>query len=289
MAATREAEALASVPPHPHLLSLVSFTEAADHSILALPLATGGDTLKYMQERGCVPLSEDSARPLFVQLVDAVSHMHKNGFVHRDIKCENILLAGPERRDIILGDFGFAGRWKAGERLTQAWGSHHYSSPEISARVPYEGPEVDVWSMGVVLYAWCSGRLPFGGATEEETSARIQQGMYSLPRQFSTELKTLISGMLHLNPAKRLTLDDVRAHPWVQQDGSDDAYFALRRRDSPAYEGVFFPAVPPVTTSALTSPPTTRARASSSAKRRMELPRGSVVKRTLFRDEVDEC
>jgi 5'-AMP-activated protein kinase catalytic alpha subunit len=134
--------------------------------------------------------------------------------VHRDIKCENILLTGTSRRTVLLADFGFAARYVKGKNaLSESYGSLYYSSPEIVEQVAYEGPEVDVWSMGVVLYSWASGRLPFGG-TKEEIAARIKSGSFMMQTSFSQQLRDLISRMLDVNPASRATIADIRKHEW---------------------------------------------------------------------------
>ena len=214
-ATEREAAVMALIPPHPNVLSAVDFQSEATHTVLAMPLATGGDTLKFMMERNCTPLAESEVRGLFSQLLDAVEHIHRNGIVHRDIKCENLLLTGARRRHLLLADFGFAAHFKPSQKLSESLGSLHYSAPEIVNQVAYDGTAVDVWSMGVVLFAWATGRLPFGGATEAETEARIRAGVFAVPHSLSPELAALIHGMLTVDPAKRLTVADIRNSPWM--------------------------------------------------------------------------
>lgn len=214
----REAAMMSIAPPHPNVLRLVDFQTETVYALLATPLATGGDTLKFMLNRRSVPLSEMEARGLFAQLVDGVDHLHRHGVVHRDIKCENLLLTGPRRRQLIIADFGFATRYKHGQLLTDIMGSLHYSAPEICKSVPYDGAAVDIWAMGVVLLAWCTGRLPFGGATEAEIQARICAGSYNVPGGCSRELAALVKGMLTVNAAKRFTMGDIRKSAWMRMD-----------------------------------------------------------------------
>ena len=116
--AKQEASALAVFDNH-HLLRLHAVIEdtVGRELYLVTEFAPGGDLLKLMQERDCKPLSEDDARRYFRQLVFALDHMHKRGWVHRDVKCENILLS--EKQDhIILGDFGFATQWSTNKYLS---------------------------------------------------------------------------------------------------------------------------------------------------------------------------
>lgn len=215
-----EAYIMRSMAPHPAVLPVLRFEESAESTMLVTPLATGGDTLKLMQARELLPLPAQHARDLFAQLVDALSHVHKNGFVHRDIKCENILLTGPLRRQVLLADFGFAARWSENSQLSEPWGSLHYSSPEIAANRSYKGPEVDVWSLGVVLYAWSTGRLPFGNCTEDEMRERIVAGSYALPASLGPDLADLIKRMLTREPEKRITLPEVMRHAWLTPNKS---------------------------------------------------------------------
>lgn len=127
---------MAAISPHENVLPLLSFKNADDYTLLATPLATGGDTLRLMQSRNLVPLPEADTRGLFVQLMHGIRHMHNAGIVHRDIKCENLLLTGPTRRALLIGDFGFATRYTPGTKaLKDAWGSLHYSAPEICTRM----------------------------------------------------------------------------------------------------------------------------------------------------------
>ena len=222
-----------AIPRHQNVLPLVSFLSTPDASFFALPLALGGDTLQLMQDRHCVPLPEADARLLFTQLVRAVEHLHNSGIVHRDIKCENLLLTGTDRRHLLLADFGFATRYIKGQRaLSATYGSLHYSSPEICGSLAYEGPEVDVWSMGVVLYAWCTGRLPFGGESEDEITARIRTASFPIPASFSAELAALMRCVLVLDPSKRITIADLWQQPWMTEHAPNPTAALPVRRTS---------------------------------------------------------
>ena len=115
---------------HPNVLRLASFVEDDRFSMTLLQLADG-DTLQMMQERKLSPLTEDEVRHLFSHLVSGLMHLHNAGVVHRDIKCENLLLTGPDRRTLLIADFGYATHWRSGELLTDNVGSLHYCAPEV--------------------------------------------------------------------------------------------------------------------------------------------------------------
>lgn len=223
---TREAECRANteaevrimerIPPHRNVLRLYSFASLPEAAIVVMQLATGGDTLKLMQERALRPLPEADARRLFRQLLAALQHLHNHGLVHRDVKCENLLLTGHSRRHLLLADFGYTAECSSGTLLNDNVGSLHYTAPEILGGDMYFGPPVDIWSAGVVLYAWTTGRLPFGGQTTDELVARVCHGEWIAPAFLSLPLRDLLQSMIERDVQKRATLSQIWNHPWVQ-------------------------------------------------------------------------
>ncbi|XP_061294226.1 testis-specific serine/threonine-protein kinase 5-like isoform X2 [Bos javanicus] len=131
---------------------------------LVLELAARGDLLEHINatsaHRRCPGLEEEEARRLLWQLVSAVAHCHNSGIVHRDLKCENILL--DDRGCLKLSDFGFANRSGLKNSLLSTFcGSVAYTAPEILMSKKYNGEQADLWSLGVILYAMVTGKLPF--------------------------------------------------------------------------------------------------------------------------------
>lgn len=220
---SRELEALSALVGNRNVLQLIE-TVISDKNdprlFIVTEYAQGGDLLHYMQRNSSKPMSEDTARKVFRQLVSGLASIHESGWVHRDIKLENILLASamdPLDR-VIIGDFGFATRWSADSYLRESYGSLHYSSPEIITAQPYIGPEVDVWSLGVVLYALCFGRLPFGAANESELAERIMSGIYNTPSSASADLIKLLAMMLHPSAKERATLHAIMNCSWLKDE-----------------------------------------------------------------------
>lgn len=198
---------------HPNVLCFRSFFSTLDASYLVTEFLSGGDLLSKLQSSR-TPLGEAASRGYFTQLLSAVDYLHKQGFIHRDIKCENLLLSS-DKKQLILADFGFACGWSQESTLTEQCGSLHYSSPEITGGSPYVGPEVDVWSMGVVLYAMCSARLPFGGSNEEDIAERIILGNFSVPVGISSSLTLLLRGCMHPIADQRITIELIKRHSWI--------------------------------------------------------------------------
>ena len=107
---------------------------------------------------------------------------------------------------------GFANQYHAGQKLDTFCGSPPYAAPELFQGREYEGPEVDVWSLGVILYTLVSGTLPFDGATLKDLRSRVLRGKYRIPFFMSTECENLLKRFLALNPAKRSSLTDIMKH-----------------------------------------------------------------------------
>ena len=144
----------------------------------------GGELFRYLITRGRLP--EPKARALLAQLTSALEYLHARTLCHRDIKPENIML--DDNRQIKLVDFGFSAKFPSGsmapggsKTLTDSCGSPTYAAPEIVKGAPYRGPEVDVWSAGVVLYVMLCGRLPFEGKDLQETLALIEREWLVVP------------------------------------------------------------------------------------------------------------
>ncbi|XP_059668284.1 SNF1-related protein kinase catalytic subunit alpha KIN10-like isoform X3 [Cornus florida] len=139
-------------------------------------------------------------------------HLHM--VVHRDLKLENLLL--DSKHNVIIADFGLSDIMHDGHFLKTGCGSPHYTAPEVLSGRLYAGPEVDVWSCGVILYVLLCGMYPFDGH-ESSLYAKIKSGIYSLPNHLSPGARDLIKRILVLDPISRLSIPEVRQHPWFQQ------------------------------------------------------------------------
>ena len=128
-------------------------------------------------------ITEEKSRQFFRQIICAIYHLHKLGIVHRDLKTENILL--DENQNIKIIDFGFSNLYSMGHYLNTYCGSPNYASPELLLRKKYIGPEVDIWSAGVVLYTIMVGKTPFQASDMLTLYRRIINCDYSIPDSFS--------------------------------------------------------------------------------------------------------
>lgn len=174
----------------------------------------GGELYNLIERKG--RLSEDEARVYTQQILSALEYCHRRKVAHRDIKPENIFL--DEEKNIKLGDFGLSNLMQAGEFLRTSCGSPNYAAPEVISGCMYCGTEVDVWSTGVVLYALLAGYLPFDDNNTTSLFAKIKTANYIMPHHFSPEVKDLISRMLTVDPVARITINQIKAHPWYNVD-----------------------------------------------------------------------
>ncbi|KAH6910015.1 CAMK/CAMKL/MARK protein kinase [Coprinopsis sp. MPI-PUGE-AT-0042] len=173
-------------------------------------LCCGGELFDYLVEKG--RLSEEETKILFGQLCLAVAYLHSLGIVHRDLKLENVLL--DERCRVKLGDFGFTREYERGSLMETFCGTTGYASPEMLQGKKYQGPEVDVWSLGVILYCLLTGTLPFDDDDEDIMKQKVVKGEFEDPGWLSLESRDLIKSVLEKDPMKRLTIPQIFAHPW---------------------------------------------------------------------------
>ncbi|MES1904549.1 MAG: MAP microtubule affinity-regulating kinase 1 [Paramarteilia canceri] len=206
----REIEIMKSLY-HPNIISLLEVIEGEKHTFLVIELANGGELFDYLVKWG--RMKEKSARIIFKQLVEAVLYCHTNGIVHRDLKAENILL--DDKENIKLVDFGFSNKYNKNNLLDTFCGSPPYAAPELFQAKKYTGPEVDVWSLGVILYSLITGGLPFDGDNIKELRQKVMIGRFRIPYYVSTECENLLLQMLCKNTEKRINLQNVLISAWM--------------------------------------------------------------------------
>ncbi|KAM4700197.1 NUAK family SNF1-like kinase 2 [Discoglossus pictus] len=205
----RETEIMSSIS-HPHIISIYEVFENSSKIVIVMEYASQGDLYDYISERQ--RLTEHEARRFFRQIVSAVQYCHVNGIVHRDLKLENILL--DENKNVKIADFGLSNIFHSDSFLQTYCGSPLYASPEIVNGKPYVGPEVDSWSLGVLLYILVHGCMPFDGQDYKKLVTQISCGAYKEPSHPS-DACGLIRWLLMVNPERRATLAEVASHWWV--------------------------------------------------------------------------
>ncbi|XP_008679475.1 calcium-dependent protein kinase 21 isoform X1 [Zea mays] len=184
---------------------------------LVMELCEGGELFDRIVARG--HYSERAAAAVFGTIVDVVRLCHSNGVIHRDLKPENFLFANKsEDSQLKVIDFGLSVFFSPGDRFTEVVGSAYYMAPEVLKR--NYGPEVDVWSAGVILYILLCGVPPFWGDNDEKIAQAVLRGNIDFNREpwprVSANAKDLIRRMLDPNPSTRLTARQVLEHPWLK-------------------------------------------------------------------------
>jgi len=197
---------------HPHIIRLYEVIDTPTDIFLVNEYVSGGELFDYIVSKG--RLSSDEARNFFHQIVSGVEYCHFQKIVHRDLKPENLLL--DSNSNIKIADFGLSNLMRDGDFLRTSCGSPNYAAPEVISGHLYAGPEVDVWSCGVILYALLCGSLPFDDESIPNLFKKIKSGMYSLPSHLSQLARNLIPRMLEVDPMKRITIPEIRLHPWFQ-------------------------------------------------------------------------
>merc|ERR1719189_377605 len=188
---------------HPNIVKLFQVIETEKTLYLVMEYASGGEVFDYLVLHG--RMKEKEARAKFRQIVSAVQYCHQKKIIHRDLKAENLLL--DSEMNIKIADFGFSNEFVIGNKLDTFCGSPPYAAPELFQGKKYDGPEVDVWSLGVILYTLVSGSLPFDGSTLRELRERVLRGKYRIPFYMSTDCENLLKKFLVLNPARRASLE----------------------------------------------------------------------------------
>jgi len=183
-------------------------------SYLVTELVEKGDLFSFINFQGC--LSEEEAIFYFRQIMSALEYCHSFNICHRDLKPENILLKADGK--IKIADFGMAAlKQSADHQLRTACGSPHYAAPELLRHKSYHGPAIDIWSMGVILFAMLAGRLPFDDDNIDIMLMKARSAEYRMPKALSSRAQDLISRILVVDPARRLTMKQMWRHRLIKQ------------------------------------------------------------------------
>ncbi|QLQ82414.1 hypothetical protein HG537_0H01760 [Torulaspora globosa] len=206
----REAS-LGQILYHPHICRLFEMCTMSNHFYMLFEYVSGGQLLDYIIQHGS--LKEHHARKFTRGIASALQYLHANNIVHRDLKIENIMISTSGEIKII--DFGLSNLFDRRKQLHTFCGSLYFAAPELLKACPYTGPEVDIWSFGVVLYVLVCGKVPFDDENSSVLHEKIKQGKVEYPQHLSIEVISLLSKMLVVDPKRRATLKQVVEHHWM--------------------------------------------------------------------------
>lgn len=203
---------------HDNIVKFISFFEIENYYVIILKLCAYGNMANLIKVRK--RLTEMEARYYLTQLISGVKYINENKIIHRDLKLSNIFLT--DELKLKIGDFGLATRLNyEGERPKIITGTHNYIAPEIL----YGGDdgysyEVDIWSIGVILYIWVIGKAPFEAPDSKNVYRKIRDCNYYFPErvEISNEVKDLICKMLQKNPDDRISLNGILEHDFFTKN-----------------------------------------------------------------------
>ncbi|OAY83544.1 Calcium-dependent protein kinase 13 [Ananas comosus] len=213
----REVAIMRHLPRSPSIVSLREACEDESAVHLVMELCEGGELFDRIVARG--HYTERAAAAVMRTIVEVVQLCHKHGVIHRDLKPENFLFANKKENSPLKAiDFGLSIFFKPGEKFSEIVGSPYYMAPEVLKR--NYGPEIDIWSAGVILYILLCGVPPFWAETEQGVAQAILRGNIDFKREpwpsVSDNAKDLVRQMLEPDPKLRLTAKQVLEHPWLQ-------------------------------------------------------------------------
>ncbi|KAI6182839.1 5'-AMP-activated protein kinase catalytic subunit alpha-2 [Aphelenchoides bicaudatus] len=197
---------------HPHIIRLYQVISTPTEIFMIMEHVSGGELFEYIVKHG--RLKSDEARNFFQQIISGVDYCHRHMVVHRDLKPENLLLDDKNR--VKIADFGLSNIMIDGDFLRTSCGSPNYAAPEVISGKLYAGPEVDVWSAGVILYALLCGTLPFDDEHMPSLFRKIKSGIFPIPDYLDKPVVNLLLHMLQVDPLKRATIKDVINHDWFR-------------------------------------------------------------------------
>ena len=206
---------------HPNIVRLLDHLENNDYIYIVTEYIEGGTLGQYFKSKK-FNFSERQASNIMSQIASGVKYLQQYGIVHRDLKPNNIMITQQNDFGVIkIMDFGLSRIVSPNEKLVDGYGTLTFVSPEVLLRTPYN-KEVDIWSMGVILFYMLSGKLPFRGKTEQEVAEKIVYGELIFDEDdwetISQKAQDLIKCCLEKNADKRITIDEFINHPWFKKN-----------------------------------------------------------------------
>ncbi|CAL1385554.1 unnamed protein product [Linum trigynum] len=228
---------------HPNIIRFKELVLTPTHLSIVMEYAAGGELFERICNAG--RFSEDEARYFFQQLISGVSYCHSMQICHRDLKLENTLLDGSPAPRLKICDFGYSKSSLLHSRPKSTVGTPAYIAPEVLSRREYDGKLADVWSCGVTLYVMLVGAYPFEDQDDpknfRKTINKIMGVQYKIPDfvHISQDCRHLISRIFVANPLKRITMKEIKSHPWflknLPRELTEAAQTMYYRKENPAF------------------------------------------------------
>ena len=200
---------------HPNIVHLYSVVQTKESLYIIMEYAKGIELFEYIAKKK--KIEEKIACRIYQQIISGLEYLHKNNIVHRDIKPENLII-DRKTKDLKIVDFGLSNIFNTEKTklLQSSCGSPSYAAPEMLQGKKYKPQLVDIWSSGIVLYAMICGYLPFEDDNNDLLYRKICIGKYTIPDFVSNDCKDLLKRILVTDPSKRITIKQIKTHPWFQ-------------------------------------------------------------------------
>jgi len=207
---------------HPNIVKLIDHFECSEYIYIVMPCYEGGNLIDYLESKNKT-LSEKLIAKIIYCIGSVIKYINSYGVIHRDLKPENIMLAdkSSENPQIRIIDFGLTRTLAADEKLADGFGTITYVAPEVLTRKPYN-KQIDIWSMGIILYFLLSGgKLPFDDEDEEKIAKKAILMDPCFPDEYfnkkSKAAIMLVNDCLNKDPEKRISVDDFLKNQWIKQ------------------------------------------------------------------------
>ncbi|XAR49379.1 Non-specific serine/threonine protein kinase [Bertholletia excelsa] len=228
---------------HPNIIRFKEVFLTPSHLVIVTEYAAGGELFERICNAG--RFSEDEARYFFQQLISGVNYCHAMQICHRDLKLENTLLDGSPAPRLKIRGFGYSKSCLLHSRPKSTVGTPAYIAPEVLQRREYDGMLADIWSCGVALYVMFVAAYPFEDQDDprnfRKTVQRIMAVNYKIPDyvHISQDGRHLLSRIFVANPARRISLKEIKSHPWflknLPRELTEAAQVAYYRKENPTY------------------------------------------------------
>ena len=206
---------------HQNIVRLLDHLENLDYIFIIMEYIEGGTLGQYLKKNN-FNFTERQAANMIYQIALGVKYLHSYGIVHRDLKPDNIMITQPNDLGVLkIMDFGLSKILSTQEKMVDGFGTLSYVAPEVLLRSPYN-KEVDIWSLGVILYYILCGHLPFKGNKEMIIAEKIVNDELEFNDEEwdirSQKVKDLISNCMKKDPGERITIDEFLNHPWFKKN-----------------------------------------------------------------------
>jgi serine/threonine protein kinase len=206
---------------HPNVVRLLDHIENLDYIFIVTEYIEGGTLGQYLKKNN-FNFTEQQAANMIYQIASGIKYLHNYGIVHRDLKPDNIMITEPNEKGILkIMDFGLSKIVSSQEKMIDGYGTLSYVAPEVLLRAPYN-KEVDIWSLGIILYYILCGHLPFKGRKEVIIAEKIVSDDLEFDEDEwenrTKKVKDLISSCLKKEPEERITINEFLNHPWIKKN-----------------------------------------------------------------------